>query len=74
VLYVYVVAALAIVGGALYVLRRRRRRWHQVTDALIEQIVEVGTVELDDPLDLEDIAEEEARFWDEERWDEADEF
>jgi hypothetical protein len=74
VLYWLIVAALVIAGSLLYLLRMRRRDWHRVTDDMIEQIVEVGTVELDEPLDLEDIADEETRFWEEERWDEADEF
>jgi hypothetical protein len=44
-----------------------------VTDELVRQIEEVGYVEIDDPLDLDEIQEEEARFW-EEKWDEPEEF
>jgi len=46
----------------------------QLTDDMIEQIERRGSVDVDEPLDLDDIADEEARFWDEERWDDADEF
>jgi hypothetical protein len=68
-------AVLAAVAGALYLLRLREGiSGDRVTDDIIEQIETTGRVELDEPLDLDEIADEEARFWDEERWDEADDF
>jgi hypothetical protein len=44
-----------------------------LTDDMIRQIEERGRVELDEPLDLDQIQEEEARFW-EEHWDDPDEW
>jgi hypothetical protein len=44
-----------------------------LTDDMIRQIEERGRVELDEPLDLGQIQEEEARFW-EEHWDDPDEW
>jgi hypothetical protein len=68
-------AVLAAVAGALYLLRLREGiSGDRVTDDIIDQIERTGRVELDEPLDLNEIADEEARFWDEERWDEADDY
>lgn len=69
-------ALFALAGGLLY-----RARWYRtpgitapaLTDAMVRQIEESGSVEYDDPLDLEQIHEEEARFWDERPWEETDE-
>ncbi|HUF69200.1 MAG TPA: hypothetical protein VMM79_11220 [Longimicrobiales bacterium] len=70
-----VAAVLAAVGGALYVLRlREQAASERVTDEMIEQIEETGRVELEEPLDFGEIADEESRFWEEEPWDEADEY
>lgn len=70
-----VLALLAAAGGALYLLRLRdAAAGDRLTDDMIEQIERRGSVDVDEPLDLDDIADEEARFWDEERWDDADEF
>ncbi len=66
-------ASLTIAAGVT--LRRRRvaafGRRSVVTDRVIEQIIAHGEVWLDDdePLDLEEIDDEEERFWSE-RWDE----
>jgi hypothetical protein len=44
-----------------------------LSDDMIRQIEARGVVEVDDPLDLDEIQEEEVRFW-EEPWDEPDEW
>jgi hypothetical protein len=44
-----------------------------LSDDMLRQIEESGWVEVDEPLDYEEIQEEEARFW-EEPWDEPDEW
>jgi hypothetical protein len=44
-----------------------------LSDDLVRQIEENGYIEVDEPLDIEEIQEEEARFW-EEQWDEPDEW
>jgi hypothetical protein len=68
-------AVLAAVAGTLYVLRLKEGvSGDHVTDDIVEQIERTGRVEMDEPLDLDEIADEEARFWEEERWDEADDF
>lgn len=68
----------ALAAGAGYVfardaLRRRRGGGTRVTDDVLRQIEEQGRVELDDPLDLDEINDEEQRFWGE-PWDEPDEW
>ncbi len=67
---------LALVLAAAVTLRARRRRAFRrrgprVDDAVIVQIIERGEVwvDEDEPLDLEEIDEEEERFWSE-SWDE----
>ncbi len=55
-----------------------RKRWSRpgddgLTDDQIRAIEEQGTVQLEEPLDLDHIREEETRFW-EESWDEPEEF
>lgn len=67
-------AVLAIAAGVS--LRARRREAFGPTepvvdDALIERIIEDGEVwvDEDEPLDLEEVEEEEERFWSE-SWDE----
>lgn len=70
-----VLALLALAGGLLYVLRLREKLGDGgMTDDLIRQIEQAGRVEIDEPLDLDEIAAEEDEFWEEERWDGADEF
>lgn len=46
----------------------------QVDDEALRRIIEDGSLPHEEPLDLERAAEEERRFWNEERWDEADEW
>ena len=69
------VALLACVAGFLY--RRRLKRDLGPTtvldDAAIQQIESAGWIDVDEPIDLEQIREEEARFWEESSWDEPDE-
>jgi len=66
-------ASLTIAAGVT--LRQRRiaafQRRPVVDDRVVEQIITEGKVWLDDdePLDLEEIDDEEERFWSE-RWDE----
>jgi len=70
-------AGLALVAGLVYRSRMRRLRSEEATtlnDDLIRQIEERGWVDLDEPLDHDTIQEEEARFWEEEPWEEADEW
>ena len=69
-------ALLALAGGLLY-----RARWYRMpqitgpvlTDDMVRRIEEDGSIDFDDPLDLEQIQEEEARFWEEQPWEETDE-
>lgn len=73
-LYGSVAAGLVIVAAVLYVRRLREMRSPQIiTDELIEHIELYGTAEVDDPLDLDEIAVEEERFWDGEPWEEPEE-
>lgn len=67
-------------GGALLVFAgwigyRRRiaaiRAQRLLSDDMIRAIENAGRVEVDEPLDLEEAAEEEDRFWSE-SWDEPE--
>ena len=72
-----ILAALALIAVILLrrrVLAQRRVARPVLTDAHIRQLEERGSVELDDPLDYDEIEEEQARFWEESRWDEPEEF
>ena len=69
-------ALLAVGGGLLY--RSRLGRVVRgdrplITDELLRQIEAGGEVEIDEPLDHDEIREEEARFLDEYQWEEPDE-
>jgi hypothetical protein len=67
---------LALVAGFLYRSRLNRvvgERQAALSDDMVRQIEESGWVEVDEPLDYEEIQQEEARFW-EEPWDEPDEW
>jgi hypothetical protein len=48
----------------------------QVDDEAIRQIMDEGhlTTAEDEPLDIDEVRREEQAFWEEERWDEADDF
>jgi hypothetical protein len=73
-----IISVLALIAGAAGVRRVRQARAHKdhdsVTDDMIRQIEERGSVDVEEeePLDFETIEEEEARFW-EETWDEPEE-
>lgn len=70
-------AGLAVIGGLLYRVRLIRTVVEAapvLSDDLIRQIEEVGHVEVDEPLDLEQIQEEEARFWEDRPWEDSDEW
>ncbi|HSJ13966.1 MAG TPA: hypothetical protein VK939_06100 [Longimicrobiales bacterium] len=64
-----------LVFVAAYVYRARQRAYRQggLSDEHIRRILERGTVELDEPLDLSHIRDEEDRFWEEATWDEPEE-
>ena len=66
-------ALLAVAAGVTLHVRRRGAwvRVPVVDDALVEQIIHTGqvSVEDDEPLDLDQIDDEEERFWSE-SWDE----
>ena len=63
-----------VAGAALIHRRRAELHAHSILDDdQIRQIEEFGTVAVDDePLDFEEIEEEEERFW-AESWDEPEE-
>jgi hypothetical protein len=67
---------LALAGGLIYRSRLTRVTGSSepvLTDDMLRQIEQSGWIELDEPLDLDDIQEEEARFW-EESWEEPEEW
>jgi hypothetical protein len=68
-------AGAVLVAGAWYAGRRRLRRLRdaELSDAAIRQIEASGRVDVDEPLDLDEAAEEEERFWGE-TWDEPEPF
>ena len=70
-------AALLVAAGSKAYARRRAvlsAGLPSVDDNAVRAIVETGalTVDVDEPLDLREIGEEEERFWSE-RWDEPEE-
>ena len=70
-------AGLVLVAGLIYRGRVRRLRADEATalnDSMVRQIEEQGWVDVDDPLDHQTIQEEEARFWEDEPWEESDEW
>lgn len=67
-------ALLLAVAGWLYRARLRAyRHGSALGDEHIRAIETHGRLEVDEPLDLAEICEEEERFWKEARWDEPDE-
>ena len=62
-----------LVAGAWYANRRRLRRMREggLSDGDIRRIEASGRVERDEPLDLDEAADEEERFWGE-TWDEPE--
>lgn len=73
VLFGSVFALLALTAALLY-RRRAARSASIIDDDIVRAIEERGSVEVDEPLDLETIREEERRFLEEEEWDEAEEW
>ncbi len=67
-----------LAGVAVVVCGRRLRRARSadsttLDDETIRRIENEGSIEVDEPNDLDHIRQEEARFW-EESWDEPDEW
>lgn len=70
------VGMLALIGvlyGARWLRRVPDLSAPALTDDMVRQIEESGFVELDEPLDLEQIQDEETRFWNEASWEEPEE-
>lgn len=69
---IFTIGALLVVFG--WVIHRRRLQRYtgsdrdRLDDDLVRRIEQTGRVELDDPLDHDEVREEEERFWDE-SWD-----
>ena len=70
--WIFAVGAV-LVAAAWFENRRRLRRMQggELSDGAIRQIEVSGRVEVDEPLDLEEAAAEEERFWNE-SWDEPE--
>jgi hypothetical protein len=64
-------AALVVAGWLGYRRRMDQLRGTRLSDDDIRMIERGGRVTADEPLDLEEAAEEEERFWDE-TWDEPE--
>jgi hypothetical protein len=64
-------AVLVAAAGLGYRRRLARLKGGGLPDAAIRRIEASGRVEVDEPLDLEEAAEEEERFW-AETWDEPE--
>jgi hypothetical protein len=77
-LWAIATALLAAAGGLL--VRRRIERAAQAESSLDDDVIRSiethGYVEVEDhePLDLEEISEEEERFWEDETWEEKEEW
>lgn len=69
------IGVLAIAAVAIWLTRPRvTRQSVELSDDMIHRIETTGRLELDEePLDLDEIHEEEKRFWEEEPWDEPEE-
>lgn len=67
---------LAIAGAVVYRARGQRAgiTKRALTDDMVRQIEETGYIDVDEPLDLEQIQDEEARFWEEQPWEEPEEY
>jgi len=68
---------LALVGALAFHIRRQRTTElfaRTLTDDMVRQIEETGYIDVDEPLDIQEIQEEEERFWEEAPWEEEEEF
>ena len=68
---------LALLAASTALIMRRRIRDYvgggsELDDDMIRRIEQEGTVELEDPIDFDEVREEEERFWSE-SWDIPDE-
>jgi hypothetical protein len=74
---VAILSIFALGAGLAYHAHRQRvtrLSAQTLTDDLVRQIEEIGTIDVDEPLDLQEIQEEEERFWEEAPWEEEEEF
>lgn len=69
--WVFAGAALLVAGAGFLARRRIARARAGLSDDAIRAIEERGRLEVEDPLDLDEVAEEEERFWSE-TWDEPE--
>ena len=69
--WLFVGGALLVAGAGLSVRRRMARLRGGLSDDAIRAIEAHGRFEAEEPLDLEEAAEEEERFWSE-TWDEPE--
>lgn len=69
--WLFTAGALLVAAAGLAARRRTRAARRGLEDAHIRAIEEHGRIELEDPLDLEEAAAEEERFWSE-SWDEPE--
>ncbi|MCI0434237.1 MAG: hypothetical protein L0271_11465 [Gemmatimonadetes bacterium] len=67
-----ILAAIAGMEGLRRARANRLSRDDGLTDDMIRRIENEGEIEVEDPLDMETIEEEESKFW-EETWDEPEE-
>jgi hypothetical protein len=69
--WVFLLGALLVTAGWLGYRRRLADLRPRLTDEDIRLIEQGGRIDADAPVDLEEAAEEEERFWDE-SWDEPE--
>lgn len=73
--FAVILGLILIVAGL--VTRRRLSTYIEeparLTDAQIRQLEIRGYVDVDEPMDLSDIQDEETRFWEESPWEDPDE-
>lgn len=69
--WLFAAAALLVAGAGLAVRRRMARMRPGLDDEKIRAIEDLGRIEMEDPLDLDEAAAEEERFWSE-SWDEPE--
>lgn len=70
--WIFALGALLVAVAGLGVRRRLQRlKDSDLSDGAIRRIESTGRLEVDEPLDLDEAAAEEERFWDE-SWDEPE--